>query len=158
MTHPIRLPFFGLLCLSVSLFVFSGCGTSDPRHKDLVPASGTVTYKGNPVDGAVITFFHEDPAKQGGGAISEADGTFTLKTYSGNGTHPGTYTVTVLKDNVVYPISDEEILRLEQEGKSIPEPTIEMLLPKKYRLKTTSDITITISPKGDKNLKIELVD
>jgi len=146
-------------CISLSLLVILGCGgSSDPRHKDLVPASGTVFYKGEPIGGATIIFHHEDSSKQGGSTMSEENGTFTLRTFAGLGTYPGNYTVTVSKDKVTYSISEEEIARLEQEGKDVPSPTVESLLPRKYRTKTTSDLKFTIPEKGDKELKIELTD
>jgi len=136
-----------------------GCGApKDTRHKDLAPATGTVLYKGAPVGEATLVFHNDDTSKQGGSAITEADGTFTLRTFGGEGTYPGSYTVTVIKDKIVNPISEEELLRLEREGKDIPETKTEALLPRKYRLKTTSDIKITIPAGGDKNLKIELAD
>ena len=147
-----------MFCLSM-LFVIAGCGgAKDARHKDLTPAAGTIFYKGTPVDDATIVFHHEDAAKQGGSAISQADGTFVLRTFTGEGTYPGTYKVTVIKDKVTYPVSDEEMMRLEREGQDVPSPITQSLLPKKYRLKTTTDLTFTIPPTGDKELKIELAD
>jgi len=145
--------------LSLSCFAIAGCGgDSDPRHKDLVPASGTLFYKGEPVGGASIVFHHEDSSKQGGGATSLEDGTFSLRTFNGEGTYPGNYKVTAIKDNVVSLVSDEELLRLEREGKDIPGAKIEQLLPAKYRLRTSTDIEIAIPAAGDKNLTIELTD
>jgi hypothetical protein len=146
-------------CLSLSLLLLLGCGApKDARHKDLAPASGIVLYKGAPVGGATLVFHNEDSTRQGGSAIAEADGEFTLRTFGGEGTFPGNYTVTVIKDRIVNPISDEELLRLEREGKDLPETKTESLLPAKYRLKTTSPLKITIPAGGDKNLKIELAD
>ena len=144
------------LCLSVSILAMTGCGSGDPRHRNLVPASGVILYNGEPIEGASVTFHHEDTSKQGGSAISEANGVFTLRTYGGPGTYPGTYIVTASKVTVTYPISDEELNRRELEGLPVPAPTTEWLLPLKYRDKATSGIQIVIPPGGDRNLRIEL--
>ena len=143
---------------SALLLALSGCGESDPRHKELVPASGTIYYNGNPIDEAAIVFLHEDPTKQGGAAFYHSDGTFTLRTFGGNGTYPGNYLVTVIKDKIISSLSEEEIARRERESKDVPSPVVKSQLPQKYREKGTTDLTITIPPQGDKNLRIELSD
>jgi len=159
MTFKQSISSFVVLYLFALLIVTAGCGgAKDPRHKDLVPASGTVFYKGEPVDGATLIFHNEDSSKQGGSTMSEADGTFALRTFGGLGTYPGSYTVTVSKDKVTYPISEEEMSRREMAGEDIPPPKVESLLPKKYRGASTSDIKISIPAGGDKSLKIELAD
>ena len=146
-------------CFSLSFLVILGCGgASDPRHKDLVPASGTLFYKGEPLGGATIIFHNEDSSKQGGSTMSETNGTFSLRTYAGSGTYPGDYTVTVSKEEILNPISPEEVERLEAEGKEVPTQQTRSLLPAKYRAKTTSDLKFTIPAGGDRNLRIELTD
>lgn len=160
MTFKQSFSLFVVWCLLVLPLVMTGCGGSkDPRHKDLVPASGTVFYNGTPVDGATIIFHHEDSSKQGGSAMSEANGTFALRTFDGLGTYPGNYTVTVSKDKILNQLSDEEYQRLDAEGKEAPPLRTESLVPKKYRMKTSSDIKVEIPAQGgNKELKIELVD
>ena len=148
-----------LFCFSALCLVMTGCGAgSDPRHKDLVPASGTVSYKGEPVEGATIIFYHEDASIQGGSTISEADGKFALRTFSGLGALPGNYKVTVVKEEVLNPLSPEEIERLEREDKVPPPLQIKSHLPQKYRLKTSTPLDITIPAGGNKEIKLELTD
>ena len=145
--------------LSVSFLIVIGCGTSDPRTKGLVPAFGVLLYNGDPVGGASIVFHHEDNTRQGGGATTNADGSFTLRTYFSEGTYPGTYQVTVLKDEIISPmLSEEEANRLIQAGRELPPVETRSLLPQKYRLKTTTDLQVVIPPGGDRNLIVELSD
>jgi hypothetical protein len=142
--------------------MFTGCQKGDPRSKTLVPAAGVVVYKGSPVTGATVTFFNEDdPRKPGGSAITKDNGTFAISMYGdGDGTNPGNYKVTVVKIEVKSTLTDEQILEHERKGEAIPENASKSvsLLPKKYENKKSSDISIVIPPKGDKEIKIELKD
>jgi hypothetical protein len=148
-----------LFCFSVPCLAMPGCGGGgDPRHKDLVPASGTVFYKGDAVEGATIIFHHDDASQQGGSTISEAGGKFALRTFSGLGALPGNYKVTVAKDEVLNPLSPEETERLEREGKDIPPTQVKSLLPQKYRGKASTPLDITIPAGGNKDIKLELAD
>ena len=75
-----------------------GCGQKANRPKT-VPVSGTVTYNGKPVQGAVVTFNPTD-RKVGKTAIAttDASGKYTLMTFEqGDGAIPGTYKVTISK-------------------------------------------------------------
>lgn len=70
--------------LALSLFGIAGCGTSP------IPASGTVTYKGNPVAEASVGLVPKAGGEnQGGVASTDAAGKFTLSVL------PGEYVVTV---------------------------------------------------------------
>lgn len=143
----------------LAVFVSIGCGPRDPRQRDLAPVSGTVLYNGSPVSGAMIQFYHEDATKQGGVAISGSDGKFQLSTYTGpDGTYPGNYRVVVSKTEVQYPISDQELLQRERDGKQLPEGKIVSILPENYRSKETTDIAVTVSKRGSKDLRLELTD
>lgn len=147
-----------VVVLLLCFFVF-GCEKADPRKKDMAPVSGKVTYKGQAVDGAVIIFHSKDAVKQGGGAISKADGSFALTTFGDeDGTYPGNYVVTVVKDTMTYPVSEEKIAELEAAGEEIPAGKIEKHLPEKYRLKTTSDLTVEVPSQGLKDFVLELTD
>ena len=76
----------------------AGCAKPPPR---LVPVSGKVMYRGEPVRGMKVTFV-PDLAKgnrqgQDGRGTTGDDGSFTLHTYpDGAGAMPGHYKVTVL--------------------------------------------------------------
>jgi hypothetical protein len=144
----------------VLLLILTGCNGGDPRSKMLVPASGVVLYNGTPLEEATVVFFNaDDPMKPGGSAITTANGKFTISMYgNGDGTHPGNYIVSVSKIEVKSLLSDEEILDYERRGEPIPEGKSQTIsfIPEKYATKATTDLHLTIPPKGDKNIKIEL--
>ena len=80
-----------------SLALLVGCNSGSVSGT--VPASGKVTYKGAPVEGAIVTF-----VPQGNGrtatATTRAGGVFSLTTVDSSGALPGKYRVTV--DKVEY--------------------------------------------------------
>jgi hypothetical protein len=99
--------------------------------------------------------------KQGGSAITAANGTFTISMYgNGDGTYSGNYAVTISKTEVKSSLSNEELLDYERRNVPIPENNYQTIsiLPEKYSAISTTDIRLTIPPKGDKNIKIELTD
>jgi hypothetical protein len=71
----------------------AGCGGSG-----LVPAAGKVTYKGNPIKGAIVIFHPKDATihSKRPSAITDADGAFSLTTGAEEGAPPGEYEVTVV--------------------------------------------------------------
>jgi hypothetical protein len=113
-----------------------------------------VLYNGQTVAEASIVF-HSD----GGSAISDANGAFAINMYGkGDGTRPGEYRVSVIKETVESPVTGDELVRLEREGKPIPRSKVISHLPSKYRNVETSGLVVTIPPKGTKDLRIELND
>ncbi|MDR1384098.1 MAG: hypothetical protein LBJ67_09670 [Planctomycetaceae bacterium] len=133
-----------------------GCKKSDPRKVGLVPAEGTITYNGSPLDVATIVFMPKESNKQGAGALSGADGKFTLTTISDNdGAFPVEYSVYILKEEPLQ-ISDEEIMEYSRQGKTPPKP--KSLIPAKYMNPAKPILNFTIPATGDKNLLIELKD
>ena len=80
-----------------------GCGTGDGRPK-VYPVQGKVSVKGQPADGAKVTFFPTSP-EASSGAIKvppssgtvDASGVFQLETFKpGDGAPAGDYKVTVV--------------------------------------------------------------
>lgn len=150
---------FFLAGLLFSLVFMVGCPKKDPRQKDLVPAAGKIFYKGEPVEGASIVFLNENKEKQGGSALSGPGGAFVLSTYGpADGTLPGKYRVTVSKSEYVSAVSDDEMLRLEREGKDVPGGTTKHYVPEKYGDRTKTPLEIEIPPQGNKEIKLELTD
>jgi len=85
----------------IALLADAGCS---PNPKlPTVPAAGTVTYKGEPVEGAEITFMPLSPESgKPALAVTDAQGRFTLQTSAGgtakaDGALVGEYSVTVVK-------------------------------------------------------------
>lgn len=77
--------------LAAAVAALAGCGGNN-----LVPAEGTVTLDGNPVDGAMVTFVATE-----GGALytgqTDASGAFKLTHRNDPGAPPGSYKVMVTK-------------------------------------------------------------
>lgn len=81
--------------LVLLLVVVAGCGGED--LEPVYPVSGTVTYKGKPVEGAIVAF----TPSEGGIAASgttDASGVYKLTTRSsGDGAAKGKYGITIAK-------------------------------------------------------------
>lgn len=90
-------PKWRLLVALLAVAFLIGCTASTNRPKT-VKVTGTVTYNGQAVEGATVTF---GPASAEGHAASgktNASGQFTLSTFEqGDGAVPGTYIVTIFK-------------------------------------------------------------
>jgi hypothetical protein len=75
-----------------------GC-SSEPTRKPVFAASGTATFKGEPMRGALISFHplgDPDPLALRAQATADTDGRFALTTYAtGDGAPAGAYAVTI---------------------------------------------------------------
>ena len=138
-------PLLWSACLACALL--SGCG--GPK---VAPVRGRVTYAGKPVPGGKILFYPES----GRMAIGEigADGTYTLTTFtSGDGALVGAHRVAIESTRVgpgsmQAPTSIEEEIELSKKGapggKVLVAGTVKWLVPQKYSLPETSDLTATV--------------
>ena len=94
------LPRFGMMAASLLLVVVGGCG-GDNRVK-LYPATGSVTVKGRPAEGAQVVLFPADESLRRAGnpmptGLVGADGKFALGSYGpGDGAPAGEYQVTIV--------------------------------------------------------------
>ncbi len=119
-----------------------GCG---PWPISTVEVKGTVTYKGQPVEGAQVMF---SPIEAEEGALpaygtTDAQGKFTLQTQLGAvgaGTTPGMYKVAISKSRDV---GTGKFMR-SPEGNQVEILKGEDLLPIKYKFSSGSPITETI--------------
>jgi hypothetical protein len=84
---------WNLSLLAGFLVALTGCGSG--ASTGLVPAKGTVTYKGKPVEGATVTFVFPD--KQVSTGITDANGQFTLTTGGRPGAPVGKAKVAITK-------------------------------------------------------------
>ena len=144
-----------LLCVALFLLVPSGCQKS--KLKGLVPGSGTITLNGEPVEGAVILFSPINPSstQRSASAKSGPKGSFTLLTLEpGDGIYPGEYKVIVKKTQTTGNLVLEEGDRRNPEA--IDDRVTVHLLPHKYGDASTTDLTVTIPPKGDKAIQLTL--
>jgi hypothetical protein len=86
----------GLAVLCGLCLLLTGCGGAAPEVQGLVPVSGVVTYKGEPLTSGVITFVPVGPTGQPASGNIGADGRYEAMTgTSAIGVHPGDYTVRV---------------------------------------------------------------
>jgi hypothetical protein len=145
--------------LSIALIIvltLVGCNQS-PQLEGLVSASGTVMFNGTPVEGAAIIFA---PVSEGtnirtASATTGTNGRFTLMTlYPADGAFPGTYKVTVEKTDTTGNVRMDDT-----DGRSsrvVDTRMITDLLPLKYGDVSTTDLTVEIPPRGDRNIVLEL--
>lgn len=124
----------------------AGCGKSKQPWETVYPAKGTVSYKGEPLAGAVITLIPQDsefPSKVRPTATSEEDGSFTLTTFANSdGAPAGEYKALVLR----YPVVGSK------ENPSAGPNN----LPKKYSKAETTDLTVTVDTAAVEDLSLEL--
>jgi hypothetical protein len=132
-----------IIALATLLGCSSGHGTAS--------LSGTVTYKGQPVDGATVILHPkgDETAKPAQGK-TDSGGHFTVTTYFGPGEQPagampGEYAVTITKID-------------EPQGTFDPhkDPPPKNHLPAKYSTPQQSPLTVTIKPGSNRpELKLE---
>jgi hypothetical protein len=136
------------LTMLLGLLVFFGC--SKKASIETAKASGSVQYKGAPVEGAIVVFLPaaEADAARAAEARTNADGSFAMRTSTGSGEYqdgipPGEYLVSVRK---IEPPPD----------RSGPPREI---LPRKYGSPTSSGLKATVTHDDEKNtFELKLTD
>jgi hypothetical protein len=146
----------------LAALVLAGCwGTGRPPT---YPVTGTVTWKGKPVEGARVVFVPQDPGGQAAAGITDAQGRYRLTTFvEGDGALEGEYRVKVTKYEVRNPtqaekqaylsIEDEQKMRFA--GDELPTPPARNLLPKPFEDEHTSGIVHKV-PRQPSTLDIAL--
>jgi hypothetical protein len=137
--------------------LLAGCsGSKGPATS---PVTGTVTYKGQAVDGATVVFTPTSgrPAT----AITDAQGKYQLTTFAEkDGAVPGDYKVTVSKtvtEGKMPDLTQEQIGEMQMKGEPIPGPVSKNVLPEKYSNGATTDLSFTVKS-GANDIPIELKD
>jgi hypothetical protein len=162
-----------LAVLVGSAFVYvAGCGTDDGLGRKYA-VSGKVTYKGQPVSKAKISFVPVSSA--GHGAYGDVEnGSFSLSTLApGDGALPGEYQVLVdtreidtakLKEDAQKAATKQGVEGGFSGGAMVPQELVAKaranakdLIPGKYQLVETTDIKLTVKPESN-NFEIELKD
>jgi hypothetical protein len=112
-----------------------GCTTSSNPWDKTVPATGVVTYKGKPIQGAELAFLPQDlgaPLAVRPKAKADENGRYIVWTYAqGDGAPPGEYKVMVVRHEVSV-----------SKGTIVAKPND---LPKKYATFALTDILVTIT-------------
>ena len=143
-----------LVALLIGAFTL-GCSPSNPLGT--APVGGKVTYNGQPVAGATVSFVPDGDGRPAT-AITGADGAYNLTTLNWPGAVPGQYTVLVRKTDVALasnqPVSMEDAVKLNAR----PPPPPKELLPPKYADATKSPLKAEVK-KGQKNaVDLQLAD
>ncbi len=165
--------------LGIGLIVVAGmigCSGSGGDRPKTEKVSGTVTYKGKPVDGAVVKFISDDAAKPAAVGRTDASGKFTLMTFdSGDGAVVGTFKVAITKtkapaDNAIAVTSDDPAAMYEAAEKAGIDPFAEgagtspesmetgSLLPEKYANAESSGLIANVTAGGKNDFTFALED
>jgi hypothetical protein len=144
-----------LSCLLI-IAAMHGCGPSQPSTTKV---TGTVTYNGEPVEGATVVF---GAASEGGRAatgVTDSAGKFTLTTFEqGDGAVPGSYTVAISKTETIGGMSAEEEHAAMEAGEEVEEAETIQHLPEKYLNGPTSGLTAEVTADGRNDFTFELTD
>lgn len=129
------------------LLLAAGCSEKDTGPKR-VQATGTVNYKGQPVEGASV-ILSPDGAGQAATATTDGSGHFKLGTKeASDGAVPGKYKVMVSKTET----TTEEIPETDPRyGTVTPKTTVKEYLPAKYKDPAKSGLTAEIKD-GENNV------
>jgi hypothetical protein len=129
-------------------------GCNSASISGTVPASGKVTYKGAPVEGAIITFVPEGNGRTAT-ATTTAGGVFSLTTVDSPGAMPGKYKVTV--DKVQYAAAGSP--SMEEAARGNPaESQAKRVLPAKYANPASTPLAMDVPPDGKQDIDLTLVD
>jgi len=106
MQHNFR---FTLVLVGLSVIVFSGCTNPDSKF---VKVEGTITFNGEAVEGATVTFDPADSNGESATGTTDASGKYKLTSAgaknTGSGALPGSYTVRVMKTQTTYILDQDE--------------------------------------------------
>ena len=161
----------GILLLGLA-FV-AGCSGAGADRPDTVPVSGTVVYKGKPVEGATVSFMAEGAPKPATG-ITDAEGKFQLSTFEFNdGAVVGEHVITVEKyeqgaeaaqttSSMEEAMNDPNALaemaaQFEEEGEAA-QAGPKSLLPPKYADPKTTPLKEKVTAEGPNTFVLQLTD
>lgn len=145
-----------------------GCGGASGRP-DLYKVTGTVTFKGAPVEGANVTFSPTSAeASRSAAGATDASGKFSLTTFDTNdGAIAGEHLVTIVKvasggdSGVITEANAKEMMARNMgtmsSGKT-SEVKPELVLPAKYADAKTSGEKRTVSASDANDFKFELTE
>jgi hypothetical protein len=140
----------GFLCL---MGTFVGCGPKNPLG--VVKATGTITMDAQPVAGALVTFI---PKSEGEGkhasATTDANGVYVLSTQGAGdvmGAVPGTYNVTVIKNEAEQPKGKDSDVPPEERQITDSYAAAKVIrhIAAKYAAPSSSGLTATVEKGGN---------
>jgi len=138
----------GVAAAALLLSLFVGCSPHDPAGT--VPVRGQVTYRGQPVEGATVTFADPDGKRTPGADITDAAGGYRLAV------KPGNYTVLVSKFQAA---PNTQAVSMEQAaGGNTSADQPKNVLPDKYNELDASPLTCEVKSGGEIAFEVELLD
>ena len=150
-------------CCLLSVSVGCNQGPAKPDHiPDLTACSVTVTYNGQPVQGASVLLAPTSGQLSAAG-VTDSSGKAVLKVDGmWEGVAPGEYRVTVTKmekvEGTLGPTPENPAEYEEYQKKLDAQPAPKHLIPEKYSGFTTSGLTITIADGTPVKETFELTD
>lgn len=141
-------PVVGLLAAIATMA--AGCGRGDAP--ELAPAGGTVTYNGEPLEGANVVFTPDagGPAAYG---MTGPNGEFTLSTRAEPGAMVGSGKVVITAfQELDEPKEEHELTAADLEKMS------RSRIPEKYGRAETSGLRATVTADGENQFPFELTD
>lgn len=129
--------------ISFALVIIAGCGGGTPDRKE-VPVAGVVTLNGEPLEGAEISFLHEQHPV---GMITGTGGKYNIPT----GVVPGEYKVTISKVEGMENIPEGIAI-----GYAPGDPKHPETLPPQYSNPRLTKLKITIPPEGTETANFDL--
>lgn len=147
---------FALIIVAALPAIVVGCG-GDAAGPKLVRVTGTVTFKGQTVQGALVTFSPTGAAgRRAAVGTTDASGRFNLTTINpGDGAMPGTYAVGISKTEAPQVAAGPEKFDPTQVGGTKDVPSKD-LLPSKYKTASGSGLTAEVQDRGPNDFKFEL--
>jgi len=151
------------LTLVLAAIMVGGCSPGTQRPPTY-RVTGTVTMKGQPLEGATVAFVPAEGAShEAATGITDAAGKFKLSTFlAGDGAQEGEYRIKVSKSDVKKPTKEEQdkYISMEEEqkiqfGDEKPTPPAKNKLPKKYASEATSGFTYAVK-KGANTVELKL--
>jgi hypothetical protein len=142
-----------------AVLLSAGCGSKDPLEGErprVVPATGRVLYRGQPVEGAKVTFTNSAAGVSGYGETGP-DGRFRLTTFKeGDGVVPGTQRVAVRKVEVID--RSKPGFDYSTSSEVPPPPEERWLIPRRYGNVATSGLTVEVAEGAKNDFVLELKD
>lgn len=141
----------------LGLAVSQGCSGGREGDPNGRVVTGTVTYKGNPVESANVTFLSANGAAFG---QTNAEGKFKLTTATGEKVSQGQYQVSIVKKEslpvAATPSSPDQYVPPDPNAPPAPAP--KDLLPAKYSDVKTSGLTAAVTADGKNEFDFPLAD
>jgi hypothetical protein len=144
------------LLVALAALTLAGCAKDkwQAQRPKVVHVAGQVLYKGQPLEGAHVTFMNT-VANVSAFARTDAEGKFRLTTYEPNdGAAPGPQKISVSKVKLINPL-DPSIDRTATTAQ-LPKTERRWLIPEHYGNLQTSGLTLDIPETGKEDIVLEL--